>query len=155
MGDDCIEGGAVIHKERPDVGVFIFQMGEGIVENSSDSIRGGPVGPVGILQGVQGVWYAALNVGQHHSLKALHNDWSECYWSVVIQAAWWALLWNRDDGCGLETGGNCAKADGKVEDGCENISQLVGACSESSPRDVIWSGCLARVDVPQDSVYLS
>ena len=29
---DCVEGGAVVHKERPDVGVFIFQVGEGIVE---------------------------------------------------------------------------------------------------------------------------
>lgn len=43
-------------------------------------------------------------------------------------------------------------AEGQVEDGCENISQLVGTCSESPPRDVVWSGCLAGVDVPQDSV---
>jgi hypothetical protein len=75
--------------------------------------------------------------------------------AVVIQAAWWALLGKGDDGCGLEAGGNCAMADGKVEDGCENISQLFGVCSESSPRDVVWLGCLARVDVPQDAVYLS
>ena len=37
VGGDCIEGGAVAHNERPDVGVFIFQMGEGIVEKSNES----------------------------------------------------------------------------------------------------------------------
>lgn len=35
-GFDCVEGGALIHKEPPDVGVLIFQVEEGIVENSSD-----------------------------------------------------------------------------------------------------------------------
>ena len=38
VGDDSIEGRAVVHKEHPDVGVFVFQMGEGIVESSSDSV---------------------------------------------------------------------------------------------------------------------
>ena len=37
MGDDCVEVGAVIHKEHTDAGVFIFQVGEGIVENSESS----------------------------------------------------------------------------------------------------------------------
>lgn len=36
VGFDCVEGGALIHKEPPDVGVLIFQVEEGIVENSSD-----------------------------------------------------------------------------------------------------------------------
>ena len=31
-------------------------------------------------------------------------------------------------------------AEGKVEDGCEYISQRVGARSESPPKDVVWSG---------------
>ena len=36
--DDFVEGGTVVHKEHPDVGVFIFLVGEGIVENRSNSI---------------------------------------------------------------------------------------------------------------------
>ena len=44
---------------------------------------------------------------------------------------------------------------GQVEDGGENISQLVGACSESPPMDALWSSCLAGVDVPQNFVYLA
>ena len=51
------------------------------MENSR--ILGGPVRPVCVLQGVQ---YAALNVGQRLSLKTLHDDQSECYWPVIIQA---------------------------------------------------------------------
>ena len=46
-------------------------------------------------------------------------------------------------------------SEGTVEDGGENISQLVGACSESSSRDVVWSWYLVGVDVPQDFVYPS
>ena len=38
MGDDRIKSGAVVYKERPDVGVFVFQVGEGIMEDSSDSV---------------------------------------------------------------------------------------------------------------------
>ena len=95
---------------------------------------------------MQRVQYAALNVGQHHSLKTLHDDWSECYWSVIIQAGGWALLGKGEDGFGLKAGGNDAVAEGKVEDGGENISQLVGAGSESPSRDVVWSSCLAGVD---------
>ena len=53
-GEDCIEGRPVVHKEHPDVGVFIFQVGEGVVENSSNSVLGGTFGPLGIMQGVQG-----------------------------------------------------------------------------------------------------
>lgn len=64
----------VVYKEYPDVGVFIFQVGEGNMKGSSNGIGGGPVGPVGILQGVCSVQYAALNVGQYHSLEALYND---------------------------------------------------------------------------------
>ncbi len=33
-----IESGAVVHKEHPDVGVFVFQVGEGIMEGSSDDV---------------------------------------------------------------------------------------------------------------------
>ena len=40
---------AVVHKER--VEVFILQVGEGIVESSSDSFRGGAVGPVRRIAG--------------------------------------------------------------------------------------------------------
>ena len=54
-----------------------------------------------------------------------------------------AVLGKGVDGCGLEAGGNSAVTEGKVEDGGENISQLVGTCSESPPRDVVWSCCLA------------
>ncbi len=32
VGDDRVESGAVVHKEHPDVGVFLFQVGEGIME---------------------------------------------------------------------------------------------------------------------------
>ena len=63
-------------------------------------------------------------MGQQHYLKKLHDDWSECYWSVIIQAGGWALLGKGDDGCGLEAGGNGAVAEGKVEDGGEDVSQL-------------------------------
>ena len=45
---------AVVHKERPDEGVFILQVGEGIVENSSDSFRGGAVGLVRRIAGGPG-----------------------------------------------------------------------------------------------------
>ena len=38
VGDDCVEDGAVVHTEHTDAGVFIFQVGEGIVENRSDNI---------------------------------------------------------------------------------------------------------------------
>lgn len=38
VGDDRVEGGAVVHKEHPDVGVFIFQVGQGIVEEGCDGI---------------------------------------------------------------------------------------------------------------------
>ena len=38
VGDDCVESRAVVYKERPNVGVFVFQVGEGIVEDGSDSV---------------------------------------------------------------------------------------------------------------------
>ena len=79
---------------------------------------------------------------QYHSLKTLNDDWSECYWPVVIQAGRLALLGEGDNGCGLEAGGSSAVTEGKVEDGGENFSQLVGTRSESPPRDVVW--CLMR-----------
>ena len=56
--------------------------------------------------------------------KTLHDDWSECYWPVIIQAGGWALLGKGDNGCGLTAGGNSALAEEKVEDGDENINQL-------------------------------
>ena len=54
------------------------------------------LGWLGVLQGVQGVRYAALNVGLHHT---------------VVQAGGWAALGKWDDGCGLKAGGNDAKCD--------------------------------------------
>ena len=38
VGDDPIEGGAIVHEQCPDVRVFISHVGEGIVENCSDSV---------------------------------------------------------------------------------------------------------------------
>ena len=55
----------------------------------------------------------------------------------------------------LEAGGNGAVAEGKVEGGCENISQLVGACSENPATVTVWFSCLSGVGVPQDSMYLA
>lgn len=124
------------------------------MDGSSDGIRGGPVGPVGILQGVDGVRYAALNVGQHHSLETLHNDWGECHWPVVIQAGGWAPLRQGDDGRGLKARWYNALAEGEVENGGEDINQLVSTCSEDPPGNVVWSCCFAGVDLPQSFVYL-
>ncbi len=74
------------------------------MESSSNGVWGGPVGPVCILQGVQSVWHAALNVGQHHSLKTLCDGLSECYWPVVVQTGRGALLGKGNDGWGFEAG---------------------------------------------------
>lgn len=69
-GGDRVESGAVDDKEHG------FQVGKGIMEGRGYGVQGGPVGPVDILQRVQGVRCAPLNVGQHQFLKALHDDWS-------------------------------------------------------------------------------
>ncbi|XP_049325097.1 E3 ubiquitin-protein ligase RNFT1 isoform X4 [Astyanax mexicanus] len=42
--------------------VLLCQVGERAVKGSSDSVRGGSVGTVGVLQGIQSVRYAALDV---------------------------------------------------------------------------------------------
>ena len=46
VGDNRVEGRAVVYKEHPDVGVFIFQVGEGDVKGGSDGVGGRPVVPV-------------------------------------------------------------------------------------------------------------
>ena len=52
----------------------------------------------------------------------------------------------EEDGCGLEAQGNIT-AEGQVEYGGENISQLGGTCSESSPSDVVWSSLLGLISL--------
>ncbi len=37
-GDDLVEGGVVVDKEHPDVGVLIFQVREGNMESSSNGV---------------------------------------------------------------------------------------------------------------------
>lgn len=81
MGDDRVESGVVVHKEHPDVGVFISQVTEGDVK--SGGVRGRPVACIGVPLRICGDWNAALNVGQYHSLEALYDDQSECYWPVI------------------------------------------------------------------------
>lgn len=71
MGDDRVESGAVVHKEHPDVGVFISQVTEGGVKSGGDGVRGRPVACIGIPQRICGDWNAALNVGQYHSRSML------------------------------------------------------------------------------------
>ena len=97
---------------------------------------------VGVLQGVGSVWDAALNVGQYHSLKALHNDRSECYRQEVIQAGWGVLLGEGDDGGGLVASWDDALPEGEVKDGGENISQFVSTCSEGASWYIVWPGSL-------------
>lgn len=38
VGDDRIKGRGLVNKEHPDLGVFVFQVGGGIVEDSSYSV---------------------------------------------------------------------------------------------------------------------
>lgn len=38
VGDDRVESEAVVYKESPNVRVFVFQMGEGIMEDRSGSV---------------------------------------------------------------------------------------------------------------------
>ena len=92
------------------------------MDDSSNGIRSGPVGPLGILQGVKSICYAVLNVGQHHPLETLHDDWSECHWPVVIQAGGCAFLRQGDDDRGLKARRNDTLAEGEVEEGGEHIS---------------------------------
>lgn len=83
MGNDCDESGVVVHKEHPDVGVFISQVTEGDVKSRGNGVRGRPVACIGIPQRICSDWNASLNVVQYHSLKALYDDQSECYWPVI------------------------------------------------------------------------
>lgn len=88
--------------------------------------------PLVTLQGIQCVRDGALNVVQHHSLKTHHNDWSECYLHVVIQAGWGDFLREWDECSGLKAEGHSSLAKGKVEYGGENTRQLADTCSEGS-----------------------
>ena len=124
------------------------------MEGGSDGVGGGPVVPVGVLQGVDGVRDAVVNVGQYHSLEALHDDWSECYWPEVIQAGWGVLLGDGDDGRGLVASWDDALTEGEVEDGGENISQLVSTSSEGASWYVVRPSCFPGADAPQGFVYL-
>lgn len=63
VGDDCVEGRAVVNKEYPNSGVIIFQVGEGVMKGGSDGVRGGSVMLVGVVQRVYSVRNIALNVG--------------------------------------------------------------------------------------------
>lgn len=74
--------------------------------------------------------------------------------TVVIHAGRWTLLGEGDNGCGLEAEWSNAQDKGKVEDGVESISQVVATCSESLPREVVWSIYLVGVDLSQGPVYL-
>ena len=38
VGGDHIEGGTVVNKEYPDVGVFVFQVGKGVLEGGRNGI---------------------------------------------------------------------------------------------------------------------
>ncbi len=87
-------------------------------------------------------------MGQHHSLKTLHDDWSDCYWPVVVQTGRGALLGKGIDGCGFEAGWDGALTEGEFKDGSEYISQLCRTSSEGPPRDVVWPCCLVGVDLP-------
>lgn len=51
-----------------------------------------------------------------------------------------------EDGCGLEAQGNVT-AEGQVEYGGENVSQLGGTCSESPPSDFVWSSLLGFISL--------
>lgn len=56
-----------------------------------------PVSSVFKLVGIECWWQACFNVAPDPFLKALHDDWCKCYWSVVIEAAGAGLFWYRDD----------------------------------------------------------
>ena len=53
VGEDCNKGQAVIDEEHSNGSVFVFQVGEGYAQSYRDSVIGGSVGTVNILQGVQ------------------------------------------------------------------------------------------------------
>lgn len=51
--DDCIKGGDVVDKEHPDIGILVLQVGKGNVPGCRDGVRGGSVGAVCILKGIE------------------------------------------------------------------------------------------------------
>lgn len=71
-----------------------------------------------------------------------------------IKAGGWALIGEGDNGCGLEAHENSALVEGKVKDGGENISQIVGTCFKGMPQDIVWSCCLTGVDLSLCFLYL-
>lgn len=83
-----------------------------------------------ILQGVQFIRYAALNMDMHQSLKTLHNHCSESYWPIVSQASWWALLGKGDDPGGFEADGDSALIEGgfkyRIESTASSVTFMVG-----------------------------
>ena len=96
-------------------------------------------------------------MGQNHSPKALHYDWSECNLLVVTQKRGTLLLL----GTGIETVlvlkqvGTAACAMGRVKDGGTYISKYCSTCLGVPSGDVIWACCIVGVNSPQDFAYTS
>ncbi len=82
--NDCVEGGAVVHKEQSDVALLLLQVGQHRVEGYGDGVLCGSVCRICKLVWVE-VWRKiVLDVLEDQPLKALHDYQSEGHRAIII-----------------------------------------------------------------------
>lgn len=79
------------------------QMFQAQVEGRGDGILQGAVQLVCKLIRVESWWESGDDVVLHRSLKALHDDGSQCYRAEVVQVSDVRFLRHWNDGSSLET----------------------------------------------------
>lgn len=76
----------------------------------------GSVWPVDELEWIECSGQEGCDVSFNYTLKTLHDNGGECYWAILIKAAYIWFLWDRDNDGHLETCGESKQKQKKVED---------------------------------------
>ncbi|XP_072513049.1 uncharacterized protein [Salminus brasiliensis] len=103
------------------------EVGEGSVDHRGNGIICGSVPPVGILVWVHSDVDGGFDVGHNQSFKAFSDYRRESYRPVVIQTCHCGALGDRDDGGGLQAGGNSCLGEGDIENVCQYLGDLISA----------------------------
>lgn len=162
MWKDCIKCRTKVYKKRPHIVPPPFQMSQSSIKSDGYSVLCGSISSICKLRFIKCIRKTRNGMPTDQFFKALHDDRSECPWSVVAEVINGELLWQQNNDGSLQTRQNSGLREGPIKDLsklwltssscfivlCLLIKQDLGASSAAYLIYICVKVCMVHIELP-------
>ena len=134
---DGVKGTRKVYEEDPRVATRLVEVAQHDVQQGGHRIVNTPTTSICELERVQFLFDIGQQVLEDKPLQALHGQWGQGDWAIMVKFSWVGLFGDGDGGTCLPKGWYGARVQRLLEDGLEGRREFIRASAEDTPGDTI------------------